>query len=37
MHDVMFEISLQVSMILYNFSFDDANAGVLAGHPLCLR
>ena len=24
-------------MILYNFSFDDTNATVLAGHNLCLR
>lgn len=37
MQGIMFEFSLQVGMILYNFSFDDTNAGVLAGHPLCLR
>ena len=27
----------QICMILYNFSFDDTNATVLAGHNLCLR
>lgn len=27
----------QVGMIFYNFSFDSANADVLASHPLCLK
>ena len=37
-HHVIFSVLyLQVGMIFYNFSFDSANADVLASHPLCLK